>query len=276
MKLDDALQAVVPTARALPGAAATDMSPDAWRREMERQQAETWFQGPLALSDSGRLPAASSGSNAGVSSGSARPASPPARTDAHSPATRGKASASAQPNRTASERAAFDDHRRSAQQVPARGTAVPAAGGMSNQAIADGAVLDVAANPVSPSLPRFVLASGFAANSAESDAPQPPERAAAKLPQSQESQAAVRVHVEGDAKAATVWLGVDASALAELPSLTQTIARWLTRQGYGAPTWICNGQTLTEPVPTHAAARQQQPGGPVPHFVIEPSTGESA
>jgi hypothetical protein len=55
----------------------------------------------------------------------------------------------------------------------------------------------------------------------------------------------VRVHVEGDESQSTVWLGVDAAALAQLPGLATAVRRWLMNAGYGTPSWICNGQPMS-------------------------------
>jgi hypothetical protein len=111
------------------------------------------------------------------------------------------------------------------------------------------------------------------------------DRAVARQPASDRfsAQQPIRVHVEGDAERATVWLGMDASASLDIPAVTRAIALWLSRAGYGQPTWICNGQALVPdeflagespgtPIETHRRARVAAPLLPI----TDQPNGESA
>jgi hypothetical protein len=88
----------------------------------------------------------------------------------------------------------------------------------------------------------------------------------------------IRVHIEGDAEAATVWLGMNASVSAELAAAKDVIGRWLARTGYGPATWICNGRVIDPPRPQWPAMPfslgDDVPSASATDSVSKPTQGE--
>lgn len=240
-----------------------------WRREMEKAQATTWFKGVLHKADLDEDARASSERS------SVRPAdrnttigsptharSPQQSTWTHAPVAvncsvtaaseqPGEALTSAPcPVGTSSTRMVdvkYDRSEVATTQLQVRG------------------VRKESAVKGSPRLNPDIDSKSSAGSAATQHASPPPER---------EDTLPVRVHVEGDARGATVWLGINAAAQGELPALQATISRWLAQKGYGSPTWICNGRRVEEHAPpdnqTHAPISMQ--GASLPHQ--EPLSGE--
>jgi hypothetical protein len=106
-------------------------------------------------------------------------------------------------------------------------------------------------------------------------APCGPSTDADRLQAANVSELPVRIHIEGDSSQCTVWLGVNMGAQGHLAEVTEAVARWLMRKGYGSPNWICNGQPLDS----------VQNSGPVAsekfslldsHFLQKSHSGENA
>lgn len=260
MRLDEAMQAQAAGAqRSDATGKRTVADPQAWRREMERTQAQSWFHRfddrPESLPErSGRAAPAAS-----VRDG--RPAA--AETASVVPAAASRSPFTVQPVRLSLPAVQADGgapfplprplplspHEQYPQRVGPGATAAPAVQPTVPSAPAlpavdapfpgiDAAILDLERpgqagaaterGPTATSPDETGAASSLPARAAKGDG--------AKVP--------VRVHVEGDAQRATVWLGVDAAADLDMTSLTRAIGRWLASAGYGTPIWICNGRTL--------------------------------
>lgn len=219
---------------------------DAWRREMERVQAEAWFKGrlPQRHADShagsaaphvraGKNPSSfgmdvsdlgmpgglsfegSNGRAAVAQFAAVNPAAPQGRsavgpTTALTPSrTSNNGTASQQPD--ASPLPA--KHRPAALALPLR--AMPT--------LADAAPTNVVTHE----------ARGVAHDTVSRAEPHKPA-------------SPVRVHIETEGGNATVWLGVDGPGLALVPQVVRDIATRLAHLGYAAPRWVCNGQPYAE------------------------------
>lgn len=260
MKLGDMSHVPLPTAatgqrNATPSEQGDGGADLAWRREMERAQSDAWFLGVLPTSTAAQQAAAK------------QPAAPNVRPAAAAHAAMGgermadKAQATGQradppssTDRSRDRRVVAAPH--SAQSSPAKagerrfGVPVGIQGAAGVTTLGDPVVQlqqspDLAlrlsslkASHIAEELPFEVHLGAPADEAAAAEAEQHTASAprAGRLP--------VRVHVEGDEQRSTVWLGVDAAVLAQLPDLALAVRRWLTRAGYGEPTWICNGQPL--------------------------------
>lgn len=109
----------------------------------------------------------------------------------------------------------------------------------------------------------------------------------AALAASDEHSPPVRIHVEGDARSATVWLGVDAAVRPQVLALQHAVALWLSHSGYSSLRWVCNGAPLAAPPHTAPSdpgdasvapirLHQQAPQGlPVPTPAVTHPSGES-
>lgn len=217
----------------------------AWRREMERAQSDTWFLGvlPTSASQHGALSDAASLKPAQVAM--AHGGQPVVPSSAAGLAKHQAARAGTRSNERSEE--TMSSHAvgefRSQRQV-----SLAAASGRAAALPADGVVLlrqstDMALRLAALTASRNAdeISVDVHIGAPTEDVPAADEGAA---PVSTNSRLPVRVHVEGDGTRSTVWLGVDPAALAQLPSLTAAVRRWLTHSGYGAPTWICNGRPL--------------------------------
>lgn len=250
MRLDEARLIAVNATRTTTAKLVNCGPEDAWRREMERQQAEAWFPGALTPQ---RLPAPD------FSMKSSKRAEPPGKPVSQVDARTRETKPSAERQFAGSSAAQAAWHRQDAPTLvfrpsaaggsPAHGVAGIGTGTGSPPRVAEAQVVPVLPPHHAPFTVRDLT---WALNVSKptsqvlvhpSDAP-----ALARSAPTDESDFAVRVHVEGDARASTVWLGVDADALAQLPAIAQTVARWLARQGYGPTTWVCNGQLLQQPL----------------------------
>lgn len=58
----------------------------------------------------------------------------------------------------------------------------------------------------------------------------------------------VRLHVEPAGTGATVWLGIDVGAELQLPDIVRSLAGWLGGAGYRTVNWVCNGRAINAPV----------------------------
>lgn len=248
------------------GSSQDGASPLAWRREMEKAQADAWFHGAL------RHPQSSKGHT-----------DPQAGKQPHRHVAMGSRGATGHRASIAVVQAkAFESFnaidaptlRHAAQPVAARSLPVAAA--------AAGAPVRVAAQVEPTAYPIEQTASSIKHTPSRAPdtltaLPAHEGRDGATRPSSA-SRLPVRVHIEGDAEHATVWLGIDAAARAELPAVTEAIGRWLAQAGYGVPTFVCNGRVIDETgrefQPAEQGATDRASATPV--FTIEPATGESA
>lgn len=209
----------------------------AWQREMERAQARDWFHEAL--------PAHAVEAAARRTGGDSIPAGRPA-----------EAGSTGRPRPAPSARMADEDRHVDAHEAPfapprstsadamrprtAFGAADPrATTDASPEALTPPALgLTRAANVATPMTQQVVQAHHPSSRQMTGPAAEV-ERRIDPLP--------IRVHLEGDEAAVTVWLGVDAKAAGELAPLQQAIGRWLLAAGYGATTWICNGKPVPAP-----------------------------
>lgn len=222
----------------------------AWRREMERAQSDAWFLGTLPTPSTTRQTAALP---------SAATAKPVHAAVARSPAGHSRDGAAAK-DASIEPRASHGEHpatsstaarhasASSAQQTPPAGAGIAAVRTMAistESAVQLRQSPDLALRLTALTTPRGALEVPVEVHIG-APAEEPPATAedrstaaprAGRLP--------VRVHVEGDAMQSTVWLGVDAAALAQLPGLAAAVRRWLMNAGYGTPSWICNGQPMS-------------------------------
>jgi hypothetical protein len=298
MKLDDAIPALLPKPLGAQGAGArrleaTNVLPDAWRQEMERAQVESWFPGALPT-PRGVIPSAEEPPRIGEGA-----ASTIRNSDSPSPlpgrqgngkslgaiVDSGTQHVAGQPSRDSS------GGRNLLRSLAPGSRPVLALSAHGESAPAGSVALAATRGPESNSSPLHVsmlrpvdavpgragapLAEGSEASDAGAAVKSRGRQAASAPP---EGQLPVRVHVEGDAQQATVWLGVDAGAYAELPAVTQAIARWMARSGYGAATWICNGQILDRPHTTEGEGEPQRDAPLVAtrHPIKSANRGESA
>lgn len=253
MKLGDMTN--VPLSSAAAGSRASTMANEqtgaadlAWRREMERAQSEAWFLGVLPTSAPGQHAATTPSTASAIKPTAAAPAMAGERL-AHGAQAAGSGAKGSSAVRSNERHAA-------AHSKPAH--AAHALSGDRRSVAAVGvtaASTEVAQLQQSPDL--ALRLSSLTALHAAQELPfevhvgAPSEEAPGAAADEQAAAAPragrlpVRVHVEGDEKHSTVWLGVDAAALAQLPDLAMAVRRWLTRAGYGEPTWICNGQALS-------------------------------
>lgn len=230
----------------------------AWRREMERAQSDAWFLGVLPAPVRGQQPAAQQTAASTTRSATATHAALASdRTSTTAEVAWRGAKLQTSAARPLHHRAAVapghSTHSSQPSAAKASERAFPAADGVHGAAVtAPGESVTQlqqspdlalrlsslkASHPAEESPFEVHLgAPGDEAAAAEADEHTASTPRAGRLP--------VRVHVEGDDQRSTVWLGVDAAALAQLPDLAIAVRRWLTRAGYGEPTWICNGQPL--------------------------------
>jgi hypothetical protein len=293
VKLDDLAIAALMQRRAVPAdnnATSPEAgSPLAWRREMERAQADAWFHGALQTPQGRREQAGS-------------------RDDGPS----SHRSAPADPRPTAEHRHATNDRRQDGPLLPAHreafaavvrtlvaqpgispvlgATTLPVAAmssggphlGMPAETAAPRPAVDLPLPPNTdrPSIALAALPTGPAEPEALEANPTEPHASGARPPAREPNteRLPVRVHIEGDAQHATVWLGVDAQARAELPAVAEAIGRWLAQAGYGVPTFVCNGRVIDKT--GHEFTMAEDPASDrapaTPAFEIEPPTGESA
>jgi len=243
--------------------------PQGWRREMERAQADSWFHGVLPrhrelASQHGQADRRADG-KPGAN------AAEPLQGQRHVDATMRPFADAALPG-----------NRLEAHEASAAAGRLVAGGAAFVGQIATGARAFMAEMPV----PDAAAASRFMAGprpvaSRESDsepfdalpgsAGDASARAAEDLP--------IRVHIEGDAEAATVWLGMNASVSAELAAAKDVIGRWLARTGYGPATWVCNGRVIDPPHSQRPAVPfsldRDLPSSSTADFVSKPTQGES-
>jgi hypothetical protein len=292
VKLDDLTIAALLQRRAGPAdnnATQQDAgSPLAWRREMERAQADAWFHEALQTPQDRREQAGPRDQRASQ-----------------------RRSAPVDPHPMVEHHPATDDRRQGAPLLPAQRERFAAV--VKTLAAQPGVspVPGVAAPPIaviSSAAPRLGMQAEATAPRPAVDLPVPPntdrpsialaallepagpEALEANLTELHTARARppagephterlpVRVHIEGDAQRATVWLGVDAQAHAELPAVAEAIGRWLAQAGYGVPTFVCNGRVIDKTGHEFAMAedRVSDRTPATPAFEIEPPTGESA
>ncbi|HEX5682655.1 MAG TPA: hypothetical protein VFY73_01360 [Ideonella sp.] len=271
-------------------AARLPSSPDtqaalAWRREMERAQADAWFKGSLPTPDSHLANDTQQHSTRYDPAGRSRAAFD-APADHRSPDTvhadvLGTATVTASPSvKPALQPGSLIMPTGSGTRIEGRIGLISADSSRPTGKIMgrqQSAPEPARVNPAS-------LSSGFGTQvDADEDAPASegpsasPRRDAAGASDN-DAQPLVRVHVEGDAERSTVWLGIDASARPSLLAITEVVSRWLARAGYGTPTWICNGQAIGDPGDGDASylTPADKPVKAALSFKIEPPIGESA
>jgi hypothetical protein len=298
MKLDDAMSALAagaPAAAGSPGAPMPDAQ--AWRREMERAQADTWFHrfvGDQASHSPTRTAASVDKKDNGNPQPEVREAAYASGASRTGAPTAAPYRAPLQPLGSAPVPlvmtgpglpAAYQTAAAPTNAVaPARPTALtlwtlPSASAADAALIevtaashapmqADGGAAEVAVTPADPSLPADAPATWAAATPAK-----------ARTARQESTRLPVRVHVEGNHRHATVWLGLDAQAAVDLPAVTRAISQWLAQAGYGKPAWICNGQALdpSELAPMDAS-QSERPSrkAATPFPFIDPAQGEPA
>lgn len=254
MKLDDALQAAMgrgPQASAGVGMSGTDAS--AWQREMERAQVHTWFHGwggdaarsqvqpptgpaprreaplaPLKAAAHGGAVVSGGRAGAGVAVAASLPGWGTGSLGGSSPTTQGQLAIQVTP---------VQRDVREGSTMPLATARVDALGRVTARV---DALAVTGPEPASTGPDR---ASRQAASNASESSPMP-----------------VRVHIEGDAEQATVWLGMNAQSVVHLPQLTQAIGRWLARTGYREARWVCNGQPVDPSRAPVAPIRVQSQG----------------
>lgn len=254
-----------------PGSSARDLADPArmadadrraFQREMERAAADAWF-GPFATPQADRparalaaglvpLAKASMGSRTatddtrhapvGRSAAEAAPEAERDRRDATNPATRPRAADAAGP--------AGDSHDTTSMPLAPRHTGAatptattllrpspPPAPGADARSIAVGAAWASVPKPAQPS--QDAAAASPADPKAEAAAAH--LRVTTAIRQALAPLQPVRLHVEADASGASVWIGVDSSAAADVPALVASLAQRLARIGVRLRSVVCNG-----------------------------------
>lgn len=294
MKLDDALGALAARPSSAAGnASAPAADTQAWRRQMERAQADAWFHGF----------AGSRASEARTSAGGSTAQRGDTRPEEHSAA--GPAAGGVGSKRLASPHRAVGgvSGHRSDHAVAAASQLLPAA--------YQAATIPFDAKPMAEPLAqaglpptswptdcaRTEVTMAIAATGAGHGSPrisltivEPPSTvdaepdicgsATAACGARQEStRLPVRVHVESDKHIVTVWLGLDTQTAIHLPAVTRAVSQWLAQSGYRRARWICNGQPLDLDRLTSTGIAdddQRRFAAAEPFPIIEQPQGESA
>ncbi|MGM9486034.1 hypothetical protein [Ideonella sp. YS5] len=297
MKLEDAMRALTAGSSSSAGKASAPAGDgQAWRRQMERAQADAWFHGfeGRRTADPPSKAKTPAQAKAPLERETVRMARPDSKRPGSSSAVHVRRSSSAsaggnlQPLVVASPvlPAAYQPATIPVAALPAVVHATsPAAPVLQVQPILQPMRASPPAYATAPQVmvagddrPRLaltlVVAPPEAGTAAEIDDTAPPPRnvrhESTRLP--------VRVHVEGDKEHATVWLGLDTPTAVHLPTVTRAVAQWLAQSGYGPARWICNGQALDlDALPGAGAESDRSSHESVTHFpFIDPAQGESA
>lgn len=233
---------------------------DAWRREMERVQAEAWFKGQLPQRHAG-FQGSTAAPQAGTKEGPSLPITDMPDRGRVPPAPLAESSNGA-PAATRSEpvKLAVSDGKTAASSVAALTMARASDSGMARQqpeatqvtakqrpAVQTVALRTTPAHALTDAAPGNVHT--HEAKSVVQDA--------TPLAASHKPAPPVRVHIETAGGDATVWLGVDGTGLALVPQVVRDIASRLANLGYGAPRWVCNGQPYAE-APAAAPQRRDE------------------
>ncbi|SEK92954.1 hypothetical protein SAMN05216359_10415 [Roseateles sp. YR242] len=221
---------------------------DAWQREMERAQANTWFHhesGEAADSTASRTgqPASAQASAA------AQPAS--VRTQPQPPLPwSGMSATSLCPSVAAAA-------------GPAAGSVVAPTEALARSEAQDG--LAAAATPEQPRRSGDMLSrtSSTLATPATATSPDALAAEAQALAEGLGTpESPVRVHVQWKDKTAHVWVGIDARVTAPQAEVAGTVVRQLREQGLRVGRLICNGTELPVPDPDPVLSKPASRPGP--------------
>lgn len=240
MKLNETAGPPLQLLESGPRAGASDLQAASWQREMERAQVQDWFHPALPnppdtdAEKTSRDDQHASAERSSAPRGSVRPAVPIAGSVHFQP--HGVASSAALEATLRATTASFAVREpvhatppRTLSEVSVHGSS-PAASDSASRAPGAGRV------------------EGQLADSAKASRSARTVRHDGALP--------VRIHVEGDAGHATVWIGLDAAARDDLALIGESLGRWLLDAGYGSSTWICNGRPMRAPAAAAGAAAQ--------------------
>jgi len=213
-----------PSRPATPSREASDLGRQAWQREMERAQTESWFKQQAAARQSGPLPKAMPAYRPGAAPVD-RPAAcgvtPPHPVFAWAPA-RAAAHVVVHPAASASA-------------TPPTAAQAGANGTMAN---ADAELPVPVVAPAAASVPP----NGCPAMDRLAACATEPGGAPAVLLDIDGVAAPVRVHVQWDEGVVRVWVGVDAAHAEHLPRVASMVTRWLAGQGVRVMNLTCNGE----------------------------------
>ena len=254
MKLDETRASQPQLPGSGPRAGAPDLHAACWRREMECTQAQSWFHDALPKPlDAGTETTTDDGhlvSRLPLESPRAAAKGAPVAGRVHAPPD-GVVTGSVAPGTTSRATTAIV-----AVREPTDGAAQPRAGAEASARASPPAVHDPAGLLLRADRPAEPLA-----KPARTPLPARAARQGEALP--------VRVHVEGDAGHAGVWIGLDATAHGDLALIGASLGRWLLNAGYGSSTWTCNGRPMRAPAAAPAAAAQAD------HPTTAPVQGDS-